>query len=218
MAWEILAKPLWAFMTAEKFDLSPRCDMTQVQPFDDGFGWGATARRLCKQAVLGGRGFGEAVDYRGMPVMAAWTYLPSFRWGLEVKQDRKEAFARSVSKKRQCLTLLGVTGLLVLLGAILLAQAIAKPLRGTATVARRIATDHLTARMTDYGTSTNEAAAAVNEISATSQELLRTMNEVNQLASKRRRWPRPARKAWAAWTGRCGSSPSRRARSAPSSR
>ena len=34
----------------------------------------------------------------------------------------------------------------------------------------------------DYGTSTNEAAAAVNEISATSQELLRTMNEVNLLA------------------------------------
>jgi methyl-accepting chemotaxis protein WspA len=34
----------------------------------------------------------------------------------------------------------------------------------------------------DYGSSTNEAAAAVNEISATSQELLRTMNEVNQVA------------------------------------
>lgn len=33
----------------------------------------------------------------------------------------------------------------------------------------------------DYGASTNEAAAAVKEISATGQELLRTMTEVNQL-------------------------------------
>ena len=38
--------------------------------------------------------------------------------------------------------------------------------------------------MSDYGTSTNEAAAAVKEISATSQELLRTMKEVNQVASQ----------------------------------
>jgi methyl-accepting chemotaxis protein WspA len=38
--------------------------------------------------------------------------------------------------------------------------------------------------MHDYGTSTNEAAAAVKEISATSQELLRTMTEVNQVAGE----------------------------------
>ncbi len=37
-----------------------------------------------------------------------------------------------------------------------------------------------------YGTSTNEAAAAVKEISATGQELLRTMNEVNHVASETR--------------------------------
>jgi len=36
----------------------------------------------------------------------------------------------------------------------------------------------------DYGASTNEAAAAVNQISATSQELLRTMNNVNQVATQ----------------------------------
>ena len=71
----------------------------------------------------------------------------------------------------------------------------------------------------DYGASTNEAAAAVKEISATSQELLRTMNEVNDVAAQtaqhgRRRAGEPRR----AWTGRCGSSPSRPARSAPSSR
>jgi methyl-accepting chemotaxis protein WspA len=38
--------------------------------------------------------------------------------------------------------------------------------------------------MHDHGTSTNEAAAAVKEISATGQELVRTMNELNQVAAQ----------------------------------
>ena len=143
---------------------------------------GSDRSSAMQKATSGGRGFGEALDYRGIPVMAAWTYLPSFCWGLEVKQDRDEAFALVSQQRTAVLTLLGSTGLVVLLGAILLARAIAEPLRGTATVARRIATDHLASRMSDYRTSTMQAAAAVNEISATSQELLKTMNEVNHLA------------------------------------
>jgi methyl-accepting chemotaxis protein WspA len=143
---------------------------------------GSDRSTAMQKATTGGRGFGEALDYRGVQSLAAWTYLPSFRWGLQVKQDKVEAFALVSQQRTAVLTLVGSTGLLVLLGAILLAQAIARPLRGTATVARRIATDHLASRMSEYRTSTMQAAAAVNEISATSQELLRTMNEVNQLA------------------------------------
>ncbi len=37
--------------------------------------------------------------------------------------------------------------------------------------------------MSDFGASTNEAAAAVKQISSTSQELLRTMDEVSQVAT-----------------------------------
>ena len=46
-----------------------------------------------QKAVEGERGYGEAIDYRGKPVVAAWSYLPSFRWGMVVKQDDGEAFA-----------------------------------------------------------------------------------------------------------------------------
>ncbi len=116
--------------------------------------------------------------------MAAWTYLPEFRWGLQVKQDRDEAFALVRQQQTAVLALLGSTGFLVLLGAILVARAIAEPLRGTTNVARRLATDHLAVNMSDYRTSTMQAAAAVNEISATSQELLKTMKEVNLLAGQ----------------------------------
>ena len=46
-----------------------------------------------QKAVEGQRGYGEAIDYRGQAVIAAWSYLPSFRWGMVVKQDDGEAFA-----------------------------------------------------------------------------------------------------------------------------
>ena len=46
-----------------------------------------------QKAVEGQRGYGEAIDYRGQPVVAAWSYLPSYRWGMVVKQDDGEAFA-----------------------------------------------------------------------------------------------------------------------------
>ena len=46
-----------------------------------------------QNAVQGQRGYGEAIDYRGKPVIAVWSYLPSYRWGMVVKQDVDEAFA-----------------------------------------------------------------------------------------------------------------------------
>ena len=46
-----------------------------------------------QKAVEGQRGYGDAIDYQGQPVVAAWSYLPSYRWGMVVKQDVGEAFA-----------------------------------------------------------------------------------------------------------------------------
>jgi len=43
-------------------------------------------------AAAGNRGYGTIVDYRGVDAAAAWCYIPSFRWGLVVKQDAAEAF------------------------------------------------------------------------------------------------------------------------------
>ena len=45
------------------------------------------------RAASGDRGYGTVRDYRGEQVVASWCYLPSFRWGMNVKQDASEAFA-----------------------------------------------------------------------------------------------------------------------------
>ena len=188
-----------------------------------------------QRAVKGERGYGQAIDYRGEPIVSAWSYIPAFRWGMQVKQDRTEAYTIIDRQRLAGGLLLALTVASVAWVAWSVARSISRPIREAALVANRVAAGDLTAtclgkapgeaglllqairKMTtdlrsligriqrssvalmstateisatskqqeqtvyDYGTSTNEAAAAVNEISATSQELLRTMNEVNQL-------------------------------------
>jgi diguanylate cyclase (GGDEF)-like protein/PAS domain S-box-containing protein len=41
-------------------------------------------------AVSGSRGKGEGNDYRGEKVIAAWSYIPTLRWGIVAKIDRNE--------------------------------------------------------------------------------------------------------------------------------
>jgi methyl-accepting chemotaxis protein WspA len=188
-----------------------------------------------QRAVKGERDYGQTIDYRTEPVLSAWSYIPAFRWGMQVKQDRSEAYAIIDRQRLAGGLLLALTVASVAWVAWWVARSISRPIREAALVADRVAAGDLTAtclgkapgeaglllqairKMTtdlrsligriqrssvalmstateisatskqqeqtiyDYGTSTNEAAAAVNEISATSQELLRTMNEVNQL-------------------------------------
>ena len=189
-----------------------------------------------QSAVLGRHGNGDAVDYRGVEVVAVWSYIPSLRWGLVVKQDTSEAYAVVYRQRWIIAGLLGLTLLTVTLVARRVARSLSHPIEAAAEAADRVANGDLSAeihvkakgeagkllrsirKMTqdlrsligkiqkssislmstateiaatsrqqeqsvhEYGTSTNEAAAAVKEISATSQELLRTMNEVNEVA------------------------------------
>ena len=199
---------------------------------------GSEKANAMQKAVQGQRGYGEGIDYRGTPVVAAWSYIPSYRWGMVVKQDIDEAFAL-VYKQRLVVTfLLVITVLAVAFVALWLARTITQPIREAALVTDRVASGDLTVTCNsqapgeaglllqairkmiqdlrsligkiqrssitllstateiaatsrqqeqavyDYSASTNQAAAAVNQISATGQELLKTMNEVNQVANQ----------------------------------
>jgi methyl-accepting chemotaxis protein WspA len=191
-----------------------------------------------QMAVQGERNYGEETDYRGQRVAAAWSYLPSFRWGMVVKQDVDEAFALINRQRVAVALLLAVTVLAVTAIALWLARTITRPIREAALVTERVADGDLSVTCSShapgeagsllqsvrkmiqdlrsliakiqrssitllstateiaaasrqqeqavysYSASTSQAAVAVNEISATSQELLKTMNEVNQVASQ----------------------------------
>ena len=203
---------------------------------------GTTRGSATQRAAKGEEGYGAVIDYRGQPVVAAWRFLPTFRWGLCVKQDASEAYAllrwqRAAIVGLALATILGVT-----LAALALARSFSTPIQAAVNVARRVAAGDLrptgmaledgttgdeetgalltaiqamnnnlrgligriqkssvalisTATaiqatsaeqqqvITDYGASTSQAVAAVKQISATSQELLRTMTEVNDMAA-----------------------------------
>ncbi len=188
-------------------------------------------------AASGGRGWGAVTDYRGEPTTAAWCYLPTYRWGIVVKQDASEAYAMVTAQERTVLALGATIAVAVAAAAIVVARSISTPLRTAAAVAGRVADGDLRAdvgetakdetgallegirgmtedlraligRIKDssatlgavaasiaqsteaqreiageHGASTTESVAAARQISATSQELARTMDQVDAVAS-----------------------------------
>jgi len=100
-----------------------------------------------RQAVSGNQGAGEAVDYRGIPSLAVWRYLPSFQWGMVVKIDRDEALAL-VTKQRE---LVLVVALLTLAGvgilALVAARSLSRPVDQLTRVVRRMSAGDLNHRV-----------------------------------------------------------------------
>jgi methyl-accepting chemotaxis protein WspA len=191
-----------------------------------------------QRASKGERGIGTTIDYRGEEVIGVWSYIPSFRWGMVVKQDRHEAFELLYHQRVATAILSLASGIGVILVALVVARSLSRPIQEAARVAKSVAAGDLTQQVAltasgeagqlldavrtmtqdlrsligkiqkssvslmstateiaatarqqeqtvmDYGGSTNEAAAAVQEISATGQELLKTMNEVNTVAGQ----------------------------------
>ena len=197
---------------------------------------GSAQASATQWAAGGDRGYGPARDYRGEDVAAAWCYVPSFRWGLVIKQDADEAFALVRFQRLAIIGLSLATIVGVTAAALVVARTISNPIRTAVAVAKQVAGGDLRADVgivsndetgallaavqtmtndlrgligriqhssvalistataiqatsseqqqviADYGASTSQAVAAVKQISVTSQELLRTMTEVNDMA------------------------------------
>jgi methyl-accepting chemotaxis protein WspA len=121
------------------------------------------------EAASGSRGFGMLTDYRGNEAVAAWCYLPSFRWGLSVKQDAAEAyglvrFQRAAIIGLSLATILGVT-----LAALVVARTISSPVRTAMAVARQVAGGDL--RATVDITTDDETGALLDAIQTMTGDL-----------------------------------------------
>jgi methyl-accepting chemotaxis protein WspA len=143
-----------------------------------------------QHAIQGNRGYGAVIDYQGHHVVAAWSYLPSFRWGLVVKQDTAEAFNLVRVQRLAAIILLGVSAVVVTLAALLIARGMSRPIREAAQVAERIAAGDLTARVTSRATGepgkllgavktmTADLRALIGRIQKSSIALLSTATEI----------------------------------------
>lgn len=115
--------------------------------FKDRLRIGSPEGRDMQSAVTGHRGFGAMIDHLGKEVVTAWTYLPSYRWGIAVKQDSAEAF-ELLRKQRQAVALfMTIASLLVFAVARLVARSISRPIQEAAQAAERVASGDLTAKI-----------------------------------------------------------------------
>jgi methyl-accepting chemotaxis protein WspA len=139
---------------------------------------GSERSTAMQKAAQGQRGYGEASDYRGKPIIASWSYLPSYRWGMVVKQDIDEAFALVNQLWQVVAGLLGGTVLAVTAVALGLARAITRPIREAALVADRVASGDLT--VTCQGQAFGEAGLLLQAIRKMIQDLRSLIGKIQR--------------------------------------
>jgi signal transduction histidine kinase len=106
-------------------------------------GFGSPVAIPAQRAVVGERASGVSTDYRGAEVLAAWSYLPLFRWGIVVKIDREEAFA-PVTTLQHLFLLVGLsTAVVVVLVGTRVARSISRPLEKLTRATERMSQGHL---------------------------------------------------------------------------
>jgi methyl-accepting chemotaxis protein WspA len=130
---------------------------------------GAGMGSATQKAASGNRGYGNSTDYRGESVIAVWCYLPSYRWGMNVKQDASEAFALMYFQRNLIIGISLAIILGVIVTALIIARSISNPIRTAVRVAKQVAAGDLRA---DVGeTSDDETGALLNAIQTMSNDL-----------------------------------------------
>lgn len=138
--------------------------------------------------LTGQRGSGFTLDYRGIPVVAAWRYLPRMGWGMAVKTDVSEALAPVYRMRVIALAVSGLTLLMAILGALSLGRGIVNPLRKLSRAAEGLARGNLDERVAvagqdevgQLGLSFNAMAAELSSLAARQRQAQKELRENNE--------------------------------------
>jgi methyl-accepting chemotaxis protein WspA len=96
-----------------------------------------------QRAVMGEQGAGEVNSIEQKRMLAAWTYVPSFRWGIVVQQDVDEALALIDGQRKAMLAVLALILVPVVLLALFVARSISRPIQTAVEAAERVAAGDL---------------------------------------------------------------------------
>ncbi|GAG54887.1 unnamed protein product, partial [marine sediment metagenome] len=99
-----------------------------------------------RRAARGETGALEIEDYRGVKVLAAYTYIPRTKWGFVAKQDQSEIFVPITIMLRNILIIFFVSLFTVYAVARRLSRGISKPIIDMTEVFKRIQAGDLSAR------------------------------------------------------------------------
>ncbi len=131
-----------------------------------------------QQALLGKRGSGISIDYRGKEILAAWRYVPDIRWGVVTKIDTEEAFASSDRLQRWFMLVGLVTVLVVALAAFLVARSISMPIGLLTVSVARIASGDLDERV--HIESADETGQLADEFNRMAEHLHETVAKLSE--------------------------------------
>lgn len=130
------------------------------------------------RALGGVHGSGLFDDLANNPVVASWTYVPSFRWGMVVQQRTSEAFALTRAQRDATLWLLLFMIPAIILLAMAVARTITRPIRTAVSVAERVAAGDLEAHFEiDSHDETGLLLKAIRSMTSELRELYGSMED-----------------------------------------
>jgi signal transduction histidine kinase/DNA-binding response OmpR family regulator len=130
------------------------------------------------RALAGVHGSGLFDDFEHKPVVASWTYVPSFRWGMVVQQRAEEAFALTRVERSATLTLLLFMMPPIIALALAVARTITKPIKTAVRVAEQVAGGNLHAKFEITSRDeTGHLLAAIQSMTAELRELYSSMED-----------------------------------------
>lgn len=105
-----------------------------------------------RAACAGSASSGLCSDTDGDPVIGAWTYVPSLRWGLGVTMHIEEAFALATQQRDVILAVIAVLAVASVVIARQLARSVSGPIEHAAQVSSALAGGDLTRDVVPSGT------------------------------------------------------------------
>ncbi|MEK8095448.1 response regulator [Methylocystis sp. IM3] len=130
------------------------------------------------RALAGVHGSGLFDDLDGKPVVASWTYVPSFRWGMVVQQRTEEAFALTRAQRDATLWLLLFMIPPIILLAMAVARTITRPIKTAVGVAERVAGGDLEAHFEiESRDETGHLLTAIRSMTGELRELYGSMED-----------------------------------------
>ena len=104
-----------------------------------------------RAASAGKASSGYCTDTDGHPVIGAWTYVPSLRWGLGVTMHIDEAFALAAQQRNAILAVIAVFAVASVVIARLIARSISEPIAHAAEVGGALADGDLSREVMPTG-------------------------------------------------------------------
>lgn len=134
-------------------------------------------------AAAGQTGITKTLDYRGVEVLAAYTYIPSTKWGFISKQDMFELNAPIRALGQNYILLFIISALTILLVVFWLSKRISRPISNMYNVSKKIKDGDYSIKNTI--TSVDEIGAlgsAINEMSDAISSKSKVQNAVSKIA------------------------------------